>query len=204
MEIIPRKLGATDYQETLTKMQVFTMNRNSETPDELWLTEHSSVYTLGLNRRNVRLPANNIPVVRVDRGGKITYHGLGQIIIYCLIDLKRRELKIRTLVDIMESSVVDLLQLFHIKSSTKKNAPGIYVNTKKIASVGLRIKNNCCYHGLSVNVDMDLSPFNAIDPCGYAGLEVTQTKDLNISLSIAQISDKLLDILKDKLETFKP
>ncbi len=199
MQLITRKLGRTDYQKTLAAMQVFTSNRTSNTPDELWLTEHNSVYTLGLNRKNVRLPDNGIPVINVDRGGKITYHGPGQIIIYLLIDLDRQQLKVRQLVDMIEGSILELLTQYNITATTKKNAPGVYVNEEKIASVGLRLKSNCCYHGLSLNVDMDLSPFKAIDPCGYAGLEMTQTKDLEVNKTPEQIGDILLDILKNRI-----
>jgi lipoyl(octanoyl) transferase len=201
MQLITRKLGRTDYQQTLADMQVFTSNRTPDTPDELWLTEHDSVYTLGLNRKNIRLPNNDIPVIKVDRGGKITYHGLGQIVIYLLIDLNRRHLNVRKLVDLIEGSMVTLLAEYDIKANTKKEAPGVYIDEKKIASVGLRLKNNCCYHGLSLNVDMDMHPFEAIDPCGYAGLEMTQTKDWNIQETPQAIGERLLNILKNQLTT---
>jgi len=201
MQLITRKLGRTDYQKTLADMQAFTSSRSSDTPDELWLTEHDSVYTLGLNRKNSRLPNNHIPVVNVDRGGKITYHGIGQIVIYLLINLKRRKLKVRDLVDIIERSIIQLLAQHQVSASTKKNAPGVYVDEKKIASVGLRLKNNCCYHGLSLNIDMDLSPFEAIDPCGYTGLEVTQTKDWNIKETPQHMGEALLGLLKNRLTT---
>jgi lipoyl(octanoyl) transferase len=199
MQLIIRKLGRTDYQGTLAAMQVFTSKRNQATADELWLTEHDSVYTLGLNRKGARLPTNDIPVINVDRGGKITYHGLGQIVIYLLIDLKRRNMKVHMLVGIIESSIIELLATFNLSANTQKNAPGVYIENKKIASIGLRLKNNCCYHGLSLNVDMDLTPFKAIDPCGYIGLEMTQTKDLSITNTQVKISESLLDILKRKL-----
>jgi lipoyl(octanoyl) transferase len=200
MEIVCRSLGRTDYQATLQAMQQFTANRLPETPDEIWLTEHASVYTLGLNRKNVRLPNNDIPVIMVDRGGKITYHGIGQVVIYCLIDLKRRNLNIRQLVDALEASIIGLLGAYHIKAFAKKDAPGVYVDDRKIASLGLRLKNNCCYHGLSLNVHMDLAPFEAIDPCGYVGLQVTQTKDLGIKNSPAEMGELLLQKL---IENFK-
>ena len=208
MPVITRLLGITDYQTTLQAMQTFTANRLPETPDELWLTEHTSVYTLGLNRKNVRLPENknnghDIPVVLVDRGGKITYHGQGQVVIYVLLDLTRNKLNVRQLVDALEANIIALLSACQIKAFAKKEAPGVYVNIdgkdKKIASLGLRLKNNCCYHGLSLNVDMDLSPFFAIDPCGYVGLEVTQTKDLGVTQSCAQMGEQLLQILSKKL-----
>ena len=199
--IVCRYLGRTDYQTTLTAMQVFTASRSAETADELWLTEHNSVYTVGLNRKNVRLPRQekfkpNIPTVLVDRGGKITYHGIGQVVIYLLIDLKRRNLNVRQLVSKIESSVVELLAQFGVQSVAKSDAPGVYVNGAKIAALGLRLKNNCCYHGLSLNVEMDLAPFAAIDPCGYVGLEVTQTKDCGITKTPQQIGELLINILK--------
>jgi lipoyl(octanoyl) transferase len=204
MEIVCRDLGRTDYQTTLQAMQQFTANRTARTPDEIWLTEHASVYTLGLNRKYVRLPNNNIPVVMVDRGGKITYHGIGQVVIYVLLDLTRNKLNIRQLVDALEASIIALLGTYHIKAFAKKDAPGVYVtidgHDKKIASLGLRLKNNCCYHGLSLNVDMDLSPFDAIDPCGYVGLEVSQTKDLGINKSPAEMGELLLSKLIENLK----
>ena len=199
MQLITRKLGLTDYQNTLAAMQAFTENRTSDTPDELWLTEHDRIYTLGLNRKNIRLPNNSIPVVNVDRGGKITYHGPGQVVIYLLIDLTRSKRNVRQLVDIIESSIIALLAQYSVVSNTKKDAPGVYIDHKKIASVGLRLKRDCCYHGLSLNVDMDLKPFKAIDPCGYAGLEMTQTKDLNIHESPQTMGEALLNILKNRL-----
>ena len=203
MGTVCRDLGRTDYQTTLQAMQQFTANRTPETSDEIWLTEHASVYTLGLNRKNVRLPNNNIPVVLVDRGGKITYHGLGQVVIYVLLDLTRKKQTIRQLVDALEASIIALLEAYQLKAFAKKEAPGVYVHVdghdKKIAALGLRLKNNCCYHGLSLNVDMDLAPFLAIDPCGYVGLQVTQTKDLGITQSSAQMGQQLLQILCQKL-----
>jgi lipoyl(octanoyl) transferase len=204
MAIISRNLGHTDYQKTLAEMQAFTANRTTETPDEIWLTEHDAVYTLGLNRKNVRLPDSEIPVVLVDRGGKITYHGIGQVVIYVMLDLTRNKRNIRQLVDALEASIIALLGAYHITAFSKKDAPGVYVQIdgkhKKIASLGLRLKNNCCYHGLSLNVDMDLSPFSAIDPCGYVGLEVSQTKDLGITDSTQQMGETLLKRLQEKLQ----
>lgn len=206
MAITVRHLGVTDFAATCLAMQSFTVNRAEQTPDEIWLTQHPAVYSLGLNRKNVRLPnsANNIPLVLTDRGGKITYHGLGQVIIYVLLDLKRHHLNIRTLVSLLESAVIELLAQYHITAFAKSDAPGVYVKeatgeTAKIASLGLRIKNNCCYHGLSLNVDMDLAPFSAIDPCGYQGLKVTQTKDLGIKADAEVLSAKLLAMLTEKL-----
>jgi len=196
--LIIRRLGITNFEDACSSMQGFNAARNAETPDELWLTEHPPVYTLGLNRKQVRLPARaDIPLVHTDRGGKITYHGPGQVIIYVMLDLPRRKLNIRSLVSIMEDTVIELLAAHGITANAKKDAPGVYVQLEtgqeaKIASLGLRVKNNCCYHGLSLNVDMDLSPFAAIDPCGYAGLQVTQTKDLGITGNAAAIGELLL------------
>lgn len=202
-QVIGRDLGRTDYQITLKAMQSFTAQRNAETTDECWLTEHDSVYTLGLNRQGTRLPDSKIRLVLVDRGGKITYHGIGQLVIYVLVDLKRRKLTVRQLVQIMESSIIELLAGYKLIAETKKDAPGVYVwvdnQHKKIASLGLRLKNQCSYHGLSLNVDMDLSPFDAIDPCGYAGLQMTQTKDLGIKQSPQELGQALMHLLKEKL-----
>ena len=200
MNIILRDLGLTDYKDTLMAMQNFTASRTHETADELWLTEHESVYTLGLNRKDVRLPQSKIPLIHSDRGGKITYHGLGQVIIYLLVDLNRSQLKVRQLVSIIENSLIDLLATYEIIAKAKNEAPGVYVNNKKIASVGLRLKNNCCYHGLSLNVDMDLTPFLAIDPCGYKGLEMTQTKNIGIVKTPHQLGLMLLNILQKNLQ----
>jgi len=195
-----RHLGRTEFEPTWRAMQDFTTNRTSETPDEIWLTEHSPVYTLGLNRKDVRMPSrDDIHVVNTDRGGKITYHGPGQSIIYVLIDLKRKGINVRQLVSAMENSVVALLQEANIDAASKTDAPGVYVQDKKIASLGLRLKKECCYHGLSLNVDMDLSPFNAIDPCGYQGLEVTQLKSLGVDLTQTETATKLLKYLTKEL-----
>ncbi len=195
-----RHLGRTEFETTWRSMQDFTTNRSAETPDEFWLTEHSPIYTLGLNRKDVRMPSrDDIPVVNTDRGGKITYHGPGQTIIYLLIDLKRKGINVRQLVSSMENAVVALLAEANIHGLARVDAPGVYVQDRKIASVGLRLKKEYCYHGISLNVDMDLAPFSAIDPCGYRGLEVTQLKDLGIHLSQAEAAEKLLKYLTKEL-----
>lgn len=194
-----RQLGLTDYAETLAQMQAYTAQRNADSPDQLWVTEHPPVYTLGLNRRGVRLPQNDIPVVNVDRGGKITYHGPGQLIIYCLIDLARSHLNVRQLVSILEDSLIEWLAVHGVVAVARADAPGVYVAGKKIASLGLRLKNQCCYHGLSLNIDMDLQPFADIDPCGYAGMQMTQTRELNIALQMPDIAADLTQRLKEKL-----
>lgn len=199
--LIIKNLGLTNFEATWHDMQRFTEHRHADTPDEIWLTEHAPVYTLGLNRKDVRLPIpNHIPLVLTDRGGKITYHGPGQVIVYILLDLKRRALGIRQLVIKLENAVIELLAHYKIAASIKKNAPGVYVldqnaNEAKIASLGLRIKNNCCYHGLSLNVNMDLTPFSAIDPCGYIGLKVTQISAFGMASSLETVRQLLIPIL---------
>ncbi|HEY0906683.1 MAG TPA: lipoyl(octanoyl) transferase LipB [Methylophilus sp.] len=194
-----RQLGLTDYAQTLAEMQAYTASRHADSPDQLWVTEHPPVYTLGLNRRGVRLPENAIPVVMVDRGGKITYHGPGQLVIYCLIDLARNHLNVRQLVSILENSLIEFLASYRIDAEARADAPGVYIGGKKIASLGLRLKNQCCYHGLSLNIDMDLQPFADIDPCGYAGMQMTQTADLQIPLRMAEIATDLTQRLREKL-----
>lgn len=204
--VIIKRLGLTEFESSCQAMQNFTSERTADTPDEVWLTEHPSVYTLGLNRKQVRLPVRyDIPVVNTDRGGKITYHGPGQIVVYVLLNLSRRHLNIRSLVSLLENTIIELLADYGVAAVAKKDAPGVYVNMHhgqeaKIASLGLRVKNNCCYHGLSLNIDMDLSPFTAIDPCGYAGLQITQTKDLGINATVNTISELLVQKLAGKLE----
>jgi lipoyl(octanoyl) transferase len=203
--LIVRHLGQTDFAESCRAMQRFTAQRSIDSADELWLTEHAPVYSLGLNRKLVRLPStDSIPLVHTDRGGKISYHGPGQLVIYVLLDLKRRQLNIRSLVTLLETTVVDLLASYGVQAFAKADAPGVYVDgadgqLAKVAALGLRIKNNCCYHGLSLNVDMDLSPFLGIDPCGYAGLNVTQTKDLGVTADSATIAELLLSALATNL-----
>jgi lipoate-protein ligase B len=199
--ILVRQLGRTDYTQTWLAMQQFNTDRTPSTIDEVWVTEHFPVYTLGLNRQGVRLPeATDIPLVMTDRGGKITYHGPGQLILYPLLDLKRHGLSVRKLVSVLENSVIAWLAEYGVQAQAKSNAPGVYVQEAKIAALGLRIKNNGSYHGLSVNVAMDLSPFSAIDPCGYAGLAVTQTQDLGLQLTLSQAAEQLTAKLVKQLE----
>lgn len=197
-----RYLGLTDYEATWHAMQDFTLRRTADTPDELWLTEHPPVYTQGLNRKDARPPLRgDIPLVLTDRGGKITYHGPGQIVLYVLCDLKRRGMAIRQMVEHMEGAIIDLLAAHGIPACSRRDAPGVYIDDRKIASLGLRLKNGCCYHGLSLNVDMDLSPFAAIDPCGYRGLQMTQTRDLGIAATPAQLGEQLIGLVQRRWET---
>jgi lipoyl(octanoyl) transferase len=182
-------------------MQAFTLQRDENSIDECWLTEHAPVYTLGLNRKEVQLPTrSDIPLVMVDRGGKITYHGPGQVVIYLLIDLRRKNINIRQLVSAMENAIISLLGDDGVEAAAQPTAPGVYVNESKIASLGLRLKNNRCYHGLALNVDMDLSPFDAIDPCGYKGLKVTQTSSVGIRGNARELADTLLRKLTSNLD----
>jgi len=177
-----KRLGLAAYEPTWRAMQEFTARRDADTPDELWMLQHPPVYTLGIAGKAEHLPriATGIPIVKIDRGGQITYHGPGQVVIYLLLDMRRRGLMVRPLVRRMEQAVIDLLAGYGIAARGRIDAPGVYVGEAKIAALGLRIRNGCCYHGLALNVDMDLSPFYAINPCGYPGLEVTQMRDLGV------------------------
>lgn len=184
-----RNLGLQDYVTVWQQMQQFTANRTPETADEIWITEHPPVYTLGLNGKPEHLlRQTDIPVIESDRGGQITYHGPGQLIVYLLADLRRLHAGPRQMVNLLENAVIDTLRLYGIKAQARAEAPGVYVNGKKIASLGLRIKRGCCYHGLSLNNDMDLSPFANINPCGYAGLEVTQLADYAIKIETHELA----------------
>ena len=196
-----RRPGLVPYAPAWERMRDFTLARTASTPDELWLVEHPPVYTVGIAGRPEHWPRtdNGIPVVRTDRGGQITYHGPGQLVAYLLLDLRRRGLTIRPLVRLMEQAVIDLLAGYGIAAHGRAQAPGVYVGAAKIAALGLRIKNGCCYHGLALNVDVDLAPFLAINPCGYPGLEVTRTRDLGITDTRAQIGDRLIECLGNVL-----
>ena len=188
-----RCLGRVEYEPAWRAMRAFTAGRDAGTPDEIWVLEHSPAYTLGVAGKNEHLPRvdTSIPVIRIDRGGQITYHGPGQIVVYLLLDLKRMKLSVRTLVRRMEQAVIDLLSEYDIVARGSIEAPGVYVGEAKIAALGLRIKRGCCYHGLALNVDMDLSPFHAISPCGYPGLAVTQLRDLGVSATTEFVGEQL-------------
>jgi lipoyl(octanoyl) transferase len=188
-----KRLGVAPYEPTWRAMQAFTAARDGDTPDEIWLLQHPAVYTLGVAARAAHLPRidNDIPVVRIDRGGQITYHGPGQIVAYLLLDMRRRALTVRPLVRSMERAVIDLLADYGIAAAGRPEAPGVYVGNSKIAALGLRISRGFSYHGLALNVDMDLSPFTAIDPCGYPGLAVTQLRDFGVADPLSVVEDKL-------------
>ena len=201
-EPIVRALGLQEYQSAVDRMREFTDTRTAQTNDELWVLQHSSVYTLGQAGDETHvLDANGIEVVKTDRGGQVTYHGPGQLIIYVLVDLKRGSLGVRSLVETMENAVIELLALHGVESNSRRDAPGVYVGGKKIAALGLRVRRGCTFHGLSLNVDMDLTPFTGINPCGYAGLSVTQLKDEGIDMTVEQAGDELSSILINTLQT---
>jgi len=192
-------MGMSPYEPTLAAMREFTARRGAETPDELWLLEHPPVYTLGLAADAAHGPkaGGNIPVLQVERGGEITYHGPGQVVLYTLVDLARRGIKVKQFVAMLEQSVIDLLGE---RAERRPGAPGIYVGGAKVAALGIRVSRGCAFHGLALNVDMDLTPFSAINPCGYPGLQVTQTRDLGMEDGKDVLGTKLADILIGKLE----
>ena len=200
-----RDLGLVDYAPTWRAMQEFTSTRDASTGDEIWRLQHPSVYTLGLaGKTEHRLSENAIPLLKIDRGGQITYHGPGQLVVYLLLDLRRRGLGIRDLVRRIEESLLALLASYDIGGETRSGAPGVYVEGAKIAALGLRVRHGCCYHGLALNVDMDLAPFAAINPCGFPGLAVTQLRDLGIHDSIETIGARLTACLASRLPAPRP
>ncbi len=195
-----KNMGITEYLTAWQAMKNFTAQRTRETPDEIWLLEHPPVYTQGIAGKPEHLLfPNQIPVIKTDRGGQITYHGPGQIILYLLLDLHRRQLNIRQLVRKMEGAVIDLLSEYDVVAQGNENAPGVYVNGAKIASLGLKIRRGACYHGIAFNADMDLVPFTAINPCGYRGLRVIQAKDLGITDSKEILATRLAQNFIDQL-----
>ncbi len=181
-----RFLGLVEYEPTWRAMQEFTAQRTAVTPDEIWLLQHPQTFTQRqAGRPEHLLDAQGIPVIKIDRGGQITYHGPGQLVVYLLLDLRRWKINVRELVRLMEQAVIDLLAEYGIAAEGREDAPGVYVGGAKIAALGLKIRNGCCYHGLSLNVDMDMTPFTYINPCGYQGLQVSQMKDLGVDTTIA-------------------
>ena len=199
--LIVRHLGIRPYLETWHAMQVFTDTRDATTPDEIWLLQHHPVYTQGqAGKAEHLLHQTNIPVVQSDRGGQITYHGPGQLIAYLLIDVRRKGMGVRQLVTAMEQAVIALLAHSGIQASAKADAPGVYVDGAKIASLGLRIRRGCSFHGLALNVDLDLTPFSHINPCGYAGLAMTRTATLGGPRHVADAVSLLLAELTRQLE----
>ncbi len=192
MAISVRHLGEVDYDETWQKMRDFTDNRHKDTPDELWFLQHPAVYTLGKNGKPEHvLNSAEIPVINSDRGGQVTYHGPGQIVVYTLLDLSRLNIGVRALVSALEQVVIELLNDYGIAAIARRDAPGVYVNDAKIAALGLRVRKGCSFHGLALNVAMDLEPFSRINPCGYEGLEVTQIKNFIGDIKIESVTDDL-------------
>ena len=201
MNLQVKQLGRVEYEPTWQAMLEFTTSRTAETPDEIWIVEHPPVFTLGQAGKPEHLLIDiGIPVVKIDRGGQITYHGPGQVVLYLLLDLQRLKIKVRELVTAIEQAVIDFLAFYGVTADRLAGAPGVYVGDAKIAALGLKIKNGCSYHGLSLNVDMDLHPFTAINPCGYAGLKVVQTKDFNIPLTPIQAGEQLTQYLLRQLD----
>jgi lipoyl(octanoyl) transferase len=191
-----RDLGVQPYEKIWREMQQFTETRTSETPDEIWLVEHFPVYTLGLNgKREHLLNVGDIPVIQTDRGGQVTYHAQGQAIVYSLFDLKRLNLNSQQIVSHLENAMIQTLSYYKISANARADARGVYVENKKIGSIGLRIKKNGCYHGLSLNNNMDLTPFNFINPCGYADLQMTQLANFGVIIETNELAQKIVSTL---------
>lgn len=191
--VLIRQQGLCEYEPIWQRMQTFTQQRTDTTPDEIWLLQHPPVFTLGRNAKPEHLlDPGEIPVIPIDRGGQVTYHGPGQLMVYTLADLKRLGLGIREFVTRLEQAVIDLLAEYHIEAHGRRDAPGVYVAGAKIAALGLRVKQGCTYHGLALNIDMDLAPFQRINPCGYAGMAVTQMRDLGVTDSLTTVSDRFI------------
>ncbi|NMY41745.1 lipoyl(octanoyl) transferase LipB [Pseudomonas sp. WS 5013] len=201
VELVVRHLGLADYLPTLEAMRRFTAERDESTPDEIWLLQHPRVFTQGQAGKAEHLLApGDIPVIQVERGGQVTYHGPGQLVAYLMLDLRRKKLGVRELVTAMEQALVDVLAGYGIEAAPKADAPGVYVAGDKIASLGLRVRNGCSFHGLALNVDMDMAPFQRINPCGYAGLKMIQLRDLLATVpSLDEVSERLEHALRERL-----
>ncbi|MFA0084359.1 octanoyltransferase [Vibrio sp. 10N.286.49.C2] len=195
-QLVVRKLGRKDYEPIWKAMHAFTDDRNDDTRDEIWLVEHNPVFTQGqAGKEEHLLNTGDIPVVKSDRGGQVTYHGPGQLVAYFLINLRRKKLGVRDLVTHIENLVINTLNTYNIAAAARPDAPGVYVDGKKICSLGLRIRKGCSFHGLALNVDMDLAPFLRINPCGYAGMEMIQVSQLGGPKSIASVEEQLVNEL---------
>jgi len=194
---VVRRLGRVRYEPIWETMRFFNQARGPATPDEIWLLEHEPVFTLGLaGRAEHVLDAGDIPVVHSDRGGQVTYHGPGQVVAYLMLDLRRRNLGVKELVRRIEQAVIELLRGYRIEGARRQGMPGVYVDDAKVAAVGLRIANGCSYHGVALNVDVDLAPFACIDPCGYPGLATTRLADLGVTEDPQQVEQRLLEALE--------
>ena len=200
MNLVIKNFGRADYQAVWEQMQDYTQQRSESSPDQLWIVEHPPVYTQGqAGKPEHVLNPNNIPIIQSDRGGQVTYHGPGQVVAYVLIDLKRKGIGIKRLVSSLETAVIQLLSDYAIDASIQCGAPGVYVNDKKICSIGLRVKRGCSYHGIALNVDMDLLPFKGINPCGFKQLEMTQVKDFVDNITLQEVISKLIIHFKQEL-----
>ena len=200
MNPVIKHLGLVEYEPTWRAMEKFTLERGPSTPDEIWFLEHPPVFTLGLaGKMEHVLAPGDIPVVHIDRGGQVTYHGPGQLVVYPLIDLKRLKLGVRALVEALEHSVIDTLEGYGIQARNQRDAPGVYVDARKVCSIGIRVRRGCAYHGIAFNVAMDLEPFQRINPCGYAGLEMTQVSALGGPSSVQQVAQDLAPALLEHL-----
>ncbi len=201
--IVVRKLGLVDYETTRAQMKAFTDSRTAQSADELWLLQHPRVFTQGqAGKAEHVLAPGDIPVVHADRGGQVTYHGPGQWVLYLLVDIKRHRLGVRALVDLIESSLIQLLAEYGIEAAARPDAPGVYVRGDKIAALGLRVRKGCSYHGLALNVELDLEPFSRINPCGYEGLQITSMKNClpDELLDMDGVGQRLLDIVTEQLK----
>ena len=199
-QIVIRQVDINDYEKIWHSMQEFTDNRTELDSDELWLVEHAPVFTQGqAGKEEHLLNTGDIPVVKVDRGGQVTYHGPGQLVVYLLLDLRRRKIGVRELVTKIEQGIIDLLAQYNIEAYAKADAPGVYVNESKVASLGLRVRKGCSFHGLALNVDMDMEPFLRINPCGYAGMEMIQTKQISGPQTVTEAGEKLSLLLAESL-----
>lgn len=201
MRLRVRHLGLQPYESVWQSMQQFTDDRDKNTEDEIWLVQHPRVFTLGkAGKQEHLLNTADIPVIKVDRGGQVTYHAPGQLVAYILLDLNRLNIGVRKLVTNLEQAVIDTLSEYGIMAESRHDAPGVYVKGRKIAALGLRVRRGCCFHGLALNVDMDLEPFARINPCGYEGLEITQISNLVDDVNIDVLSQQLLSRLKQQLK----
>ena len=200
--LVVRELGLCEYETTMVSMQTFTNRREKNTQDEIWLLQHPPVFTRGVSCRQLpnRLLPSTMKVVDSDRGGQITYHGPGQLVVYLLLDLRRRQLGVRSFVSLLETVIIDALGQHGLEAGRRPEAPGVYVGEAKIAALGLRVRSGCCYHGISLNIDLDLTPFSWIDPCGYAGLAVTSVVEQGVTTSIESIQLSVLRELQSGLD----
>jgi len=202
--MIIKDLGLVEYEPVVSDMREFTLTRDETTDDQLWLLEHHPVFTQGANGDPSHLlNSQHIPVVNTDRGGQVTYHGPGQLVVYTLIDLRRIKSGVRQMISRLEQTVISMLTAFDIQAYARQDAPGVYVDERKIASLGLRVKRGACYHGVSFNIDMDLTPFNYINPCGQAGMEVIDLTSLGIKLDMAEAKQRFVAAFQQQMQTGK-